>query len=370
MVRPVWYVYYGTRGYAGNYIHAVMSGLREIGVSCRAFVSAHYRFVTAGVVKTFFPITDGTERRNAFIRAIRGLELVFGYTAIMLAAVIARPRINVSLIDDTLVTYLFFRGCRLFGLDVDVTCHDVWTHDGALPFRRRKIFRMASRLVVHSSNAAEQLRALDPSYADKIIRMPFPFCFDALSLDAQRLAEAKRMIEETAGVDYCLFLGVVRRSKGIEDLLDAWVKTEAATGRKLVIAGKWSRLDWGIRDRARETRNCVLVDGYVTDEEFSALLDGAAFVVLPYREYTHSSVYFACAERGTLALVSDVRLFNELNATYALKFERGNAEALARAIGQAFALDPEGGRVLRDELLKTADRTKRALVDGLRKSYA
>ncbi len=342
-MNTVWHVYYGTRGCAGNYLHTLQSSFKTVGINSWAFVSCYYKFPTKGVVKCFFPITDGFAGRTLIVKVIRAAEFVSAYVFIFFAAVLFRPRISLSLNDDNVVTYMFFRACKAIGLSVDLVCHDVINHDCNLPTRRLKMMTDTNRLIVHSDNAVKVIKNLDFSFGAKIINYPFPYfssADDIISALDKAAARAK-IIEITGGIPFYLFIGVVRPSKGILELLSAWECSSVKDKYKLVIAGKWNNIPNGFKDIADGLKNCIVIDRYLSDEEFTGYIKEASFVVLPYRDYTHSSILFACADQDATVIVSDIPLFMELVPSHPLIFKNGDATDLANKLEIADGMTKE-----------------------------
>ena len=156
----IWNIYYGTRGAAGSYIDSLQRSFRKTSYSSISFVSFLYKYKTLNVIKIFFPITDRLQSRNIFIKGIRFIELIFAYIIILIGSLFKRPIINYHLIDDLYITYVFIHLCKILGLSVFVTCHDVMSHIGTINERRLNIFKKADRLIVHSEYAMEILSGL------------------------------------------------------------------------------------------------------------------------------------------------------------------------------------------------------------------
>lgn len=105
---------------------------------------------------------------------------------------------------------------------------------------------------------------------------------------------------ERLGLDptmrYALFFGLIRDYKGLDLLLDAWMRLKregGAVGRRLIVAGefyvpkeKYLRqiADNGLRD------DVVLHDRFIDDASVRYYFSAADFLVLPYRTATQSGV--------------------------------------------------------------------------------
>jgi glycosyltransferase involved in cell wall biosynthesis len=335
-----WHVYYATRGCAGAYIHALLEASRQASLPARAFVSAAYRYPRRNVSRVFFWLTDWRPGKARVWKLLRGVELLLGYVLIALAAAIRRPRIQLHYTDNLPMTWWFYRLCRLARLEVWVTCHDVSQPGEPLKKHRRRILASADKLVIHSRGAQTSLEHhLGKEVAGRIVRYPFPFAsYDAI-LSARRTRAASRTLEQLLGDGprrYFLFAGVLRKRKGLEDLLDAWDRCDLAGKATLVLAGKWSFcVDQALKDRAARTPNCRLLDRFLTNEEFTTFVSRAWYLVLPYQDYAHSSVLISAARHGAAAIVSDIELFREYLGDYEMMFPAGDVQALARKLQEA-----------------------------------
>jgi glycosyltransferase involved in cell wall biosynthesis len=370
--KKIWHVYYGSRGTAGSYIDCLQKTALKTNLASSAFVSCRYRFKTKRVFKIFFPLTDRTEKRNFFIKALRYAELAMGYKIVFWAALFRRPIININLIDDLRLTYFFFRLLKFFKIKVFVTCHDVLSHHQGLTRKRSNMFDRADKLIVHSSYAHNTLlQLLTGKQHEKILRFPFPASPLDEILSPQRMSIARHKIDNLIGKNtrYFLFIGVVRQSKGIDTLLDAWEMSQARSTSKLVIAGKWNAPVLYLKKKAAEIPNCLALDYYLTDEEYVYLIRGSKFTVMPYKEYSHSAIFFSCAWNKTAVILSDAQLFTELLPGYDLMFPAGQSERLAGLLDRAAALPEAQVEHYRQIIYNAAKRINNDLQKQLKLVY-
>jgi len=329
-LRRVWHVYYGTRGAAGAYIDALQNCLADTRIRSTAFVSSRYRFPTRRVHKIFFPFTEGLKKRNTIQMGVRAVELVVGYTLILCAAVLLRPAINVHLADNFLATIIFGRLCIALRLETIITCHDVKPLDHEPGPARLALLRAADRLIVHSNDAAQQL--VDMLGADAAIRIRkcgFPFTsYDKLVPAQQDSGAAPISIPG----EYLLFAGVIRLSKGIETLIDAWENVAAQQPFDLLIAGKWPPELKALKQRAAALPRCNILDQYLGDDDFARIIANASWAILPYTQYTHSSILFSCLNATVPMIVSDCGLFREMLTGYEPMFAAGDKDELSQLL--------------------------------------
>jgi glycosyltransferase involved in cell wall biosynthesis len=373
--KTTWHVYYGARGCAGAYVDALLRASRDAGVPARAFVSAAYPYPRRDVTRAFFWITDRTEHRGPSLKLLRAFELLIGYVAIVLAAALRRPRIQLHYTDNLPLTWWFYRLCRLARLEVWVTCHDVNAPGQRLKPHRRRILATADRLVIHSRSAADALiRHLGPDVTCRIIRYPFPFASYSSILDSRRRDQARHTLDELLTQchgRYFLFAGVLRKRKGLATLLDAWDRCDLSGQATLVLAGKWSFcVPDQLKRRAERTGNCRILPRFLSNEEFTHFVSNAWYVVLPYLDYAHSSVLISAAKQGAACIVSDIELFTEYLPDYEMTFPAGDAEALADLLTRAASLDSERVEAHRRTLSQAVARSEENLVQRLAKCMA
>jgi glycosyltransferase involved in cell wall biosynthesis len=125
-----------------------------------------------------------------------------------------------------------------------------------------------------------------------------------------------------------LFFGLLRASKGIDVLLEAWRGIE---GAELWIVGM-PRMDIAPL-RAAAPPNVRFVPRFITDAELPGYFRRADLLVLPYREIDQSGVLFTALAFGKPLLLSDAGGFGEVAATGAARVvPAGDAQALHAAL--------------------------------------
>jgi len=371
-MRPVWHIY-PTRGASGAYVHALQTALHQGGIRSYAFVSRYYTFDTGGAIRYFFPITDSFVKRNKPINILRGIELITGYFFIWAAALVMRPVICLHLAGYLGGMNILFRGCKLAGLKVYLTCHDV-TEDNANMTRSRLYMLLnADKLIVHSSEANKKLREnLGPAAAQHIVQYPFPFSSYDSILTPEGKEKAAATLQKVMGgdADYFLFLGYVRKSKGVDTLLEAWKISRCKNKFKLFIAGRWGDTNAiDLLNKATELDNCVVLNKYLSDEEFVCFIEKSRFSILPYNDYSHSSVLISCAKYNGAVIVSDIELFKDYLRDYDLTFPKGNVKALAAVLDKAAEM-PENEVKLRAAMLKeSVEEYDRKLPEEIARAY-
>jgi glycosyltransferase involved in cell wall biosynthesis len=397
-VRPrILHVYYATYGTAGAYVAALAEAFRDIPVDVTFAVSAYYRFPidrlppNVRVAKHFFRLTENVPENPRVARkrlglarrarlALRYAELVGGYARLL--AWVVRHRIgtvNLALVDDYAPTWLFARAVKMLGRRLLITAHDVVAHDRPdIPPSRRAMFAMADRIVVHGEHVAALLANKSGVRRERVEVHTFPWCDVRSVLDPARLGDERRAVAERFGAMATTVVapGYIRRTKGFDRLVDAWLAgLERDSGLHLIVAGDPAPDVRADLARLAAARNVTIDARRLDDEEHQALLEQADLVVLPYREYAHSSVHlnaYLSAERPVIA--ADIALFRsdigpDVGFVAATDPPAGFATAIRTAAASGRARLREMGRRGRDHFATRLGRLPaelgRIYLDGL-----
>jgi glycosyltransferase involved in cell wall biosynthesis len=214
-------------------------------------------------------------------------------------------------------------------------CHNLEDHESGA-FRRfltLGAFSAADAFVVHSAANREELARRFPRRP--VMAVPLP----ALDPGQERDAARRRL-----GVEgpLALFLGLVRRYKGVETLLEAAPRIVAGSGARIAVVGEVfpdaSRLV-RLRDASPVARSILWKDQYVSEEEMGMWLAACDVVVLPYREISGSAIAARAigAQRPVAAsAVGGLKDMIEPGVTGEL-FAPGDAGGLADAVERILA---------------------------------
>lgn len=166
-------------------------------------------------------------------------------------------------------------------------CHNVEDHeDGVLRrFLSLGAFLSADAFIVHSASDADRLKRLAPGRPAVVLTHPIA------AASAPPREEARRRL----GIEgpLVLFLGLVRRYKGVDLLLDAAPEIVRRTGARLAIVGEVfpDAQELARRAQASPVRDSILwKDAYVPEEEMSLWLSACDVVALPYRAISGSGI--------------------------------------------------------------------------------
>jgi glycosyltransferase involved in cell wall biosynthesis len=213
-------------------------------------------------------------------------------------------------------------------------CHNLEDHEGGVVqgFLTRGALEAASAFIVHS----EENRAdIGRRYPRKpVLSVPLP----SLSPEQAGADREQARSELKLGPEpLVLFLGLVRRYKGVDLLLEAAPSIAAQTGARIAIVGEVFpdmaelRRQW---ERSPHRERILWKDEYVSEREMALWLGACDAVVLPYRRISSSAIAaravgarrpVAAASVGGLAESIEPGVTGEL-------FAPGDAAGLASAV--------------------------------------
>lgn len=188
-------------------------------------------------------------------------------------------------------TVFELRLLRRLGVRVVWTVHNVGEHEGGRSaeehLAHRQIARQCDAILCHCEAArtiAADTYGLDASTRRRMHVIPHGN-YTGVYPDTLDRAAAREELGIAADQTVFLFLGRVRRYKGVQELLEAF-RTLDREDVRLVVAGRLDSPTLGkaLRHRAREDRRVVLRPGNVPDDRMQVFLRAADVMVLPYRD--------------------------------------------------------------------------------------
>jgi beta-1,4-mannosyltransferase len=238
---------------------------------------------------------------------------------------------------------------RLTGTAVVWTVHNVTMHERDYPrleywFKRAFVRTgVCDRLVVHCEWAVDALVAtldLPESVRDRVDVVPHGHYIDSYPNDCSRSeARASLGIDESATV--FLFFGLIRRYKGVTDLVDAFRAADLPDAR-LLLAGNptTDALERELRERARADDRIHTALEFVPDDEVQVYMNAADAVVLPFRRVTTSGSAVLALSFGRALVVPPAGCLPELLDERGTVFYDPDSEsALPRALVTAAGRD-------------------------------
>jgi glycosyltransferase involved in cell wall biosynthesis len=166
-------------------------------------------------------------------------------------------------------------------------CHNVQDHEGGAlrRFLALGAFLSADAFVCHSAEDSDRLRRLAPGRAARVLQHPV----------VVSEPPARERARERLGVEgpLVLILGLIRKYKGVDLLLDAAPEIVRRTGARIAIVGEVfpDAADTMRRVESSPVRDRILVDDrYVSEPDMDLWLAACDAVVLPYRAISGSGI--------------------------------------------------------------------------------
>ncbi|MEZ5329495.1 MAG: glycosyltransferase family 4 protein [Verrucomicrobiales bacterium] len=269
---------------------------------------------------TFRMFRDQTEGVGKLAKVLRVLHL---YRRLITYAFTAKPKVfhilwnnQIEWFDSTVLMALY----RLCGRSIVFTAHNVnkGKRDGTDSWWNRLAlgiqYRLTHHIFVHTERMRDELHHDFGTSIDKISVIPFGMnsTVPDTALD-QAGARAQLGLGTTDSDRVLLFFGNIAPYKGLEYLVDAFLKLAAAeTDLRLVIAGRpkfgesyWDEIEARIEASPFAERVVRRIE-YVPDEETEVFFKAADALVLPYTHIFQSGVLFLGYNFGLPVIATDV----------------------------------------------------------------
>ena len=307
----IYHIYWGTAGNSGLYLEEIYQVLRKKGYSQKVFVNYYYPFNYGE--KVFFKRTEMEHcKYHGFLRKVMmGIELFQGLTKVLFSSIKDKPSlINFSYAgwSNSLVYVFLYLLRKINRGKLVITCHDVIPslrnvrgYDKELK-RKERIYSLASYYLVHNNNSIDDLIRVFVIDKQKVLIHPFPL------MDLSKLDMNIQVIPE---YDY-LFIGHLRKEKGVDLLLDAWQDFHALFPKaSLCIAGNAAYYkDYLFRKEADcKENNVTLKLGFVEDKDYIQIIKSAKCVLFPYTSGTNSGVISTVISLRRNVITSDIGMF-------------------------------------------------------------
>lgn len=184
------------------------------------------------------------------------------------------------------------------------TAHNLLPHNTGKKYEKmyKKINNSIDGIVCHSQKTKDELVHLYNLNEERIKVIPHGL-LDLNSIDKFQLNDIDA--NDYSSYFNIIFLGSLSEYKGINILKDAWLSSSVlkeAKSVKLTIAGKGD-IDF---KELEEISNVNIINRFLTNYEFSTLLQVADIVVLPYIVISQSGVLLSALNERTPVIVSNV----------------------------------------------------------------
>ncbi len=214
---------------------------------------------------------------------------------------------------------------------------------------RSKIFQMSEKLIVHNKYCYRELmESLDREEKNKLAIIPHGNFISSVEHKTD-VKKMKRKFEFEFNRKFLLFFGQIKKSKGLDLLLEALAMTDASI--ELIIAGRMRKHSFAeyqtlIEKYALERRVKLFVQ-YISPAMRDILFQISDAVVIPYRKVFQSGVMIMAMSYNKAIIASDLPANMEMitHEQNGILFQSGNREELAEAINRVMKNDRERGEI-------------------------
>lgn len=192
--------------------------------------------------------------------------------------------------------------------------------------------QFADRVIADSQSTAADLRSAFPRCADKI-RVVYP----GAGFEQHKITANKNTLPELGIVrPFFLFVGTLEPRKNLERLVSAYgvLSPEMRQKAQMVVVGGrgWGGVQLTHCIGSRGLADDVLLTGYVTDEQLSALYAAARFLAMPSLYEGFGFPVLEAMSRGTPALVSNASSLPEICGDAAVVVDPLDEASIARGL--------------------------------------
>jgi glycosyltransferase involved in cell wall biosynthesis len=335
--KKIYHIFYNTSGNGGLYLNPIYDALKPF-YEQKLFVNRYYPLKLRDFKKIFFSITERSEyNKNQWLlklviirKLVRFVELKIGNKKFVSIIKKDKPDIVNYSLTNMPDAYNVLKNIRKVSpkSKIIVTCHDVSPFQSTSRIPYQKIYEYADYLLVHNKNSINILKELYGIANEKILIHPFPI------IDISQLKQEK--IRKNKSVPTFLFVGAMRKEKGVQCLIDAWKKLGKHFNGRLIIAGykpKGVQLDFS---SIEHFDNVELKIHSLSDEEYFDVVDISDYVVFPYTKVGNSGVLSTVVSMGKVPIASKLPTFME--SEYVLDdmtYLPGNVDALVELLKKA-----------------------------------
>lgn len=370
------HIYAGTSGTAGLYQHEIYTALKD-DFSQELFVSYNYSFDEGR--KIYFKYSDLASTQKIRFKGkirlvVRYFELGFSLLRIFLFLLFNNVKvINYSLFTNQKIELFFLKTVKgLFKTKIGITLHDIkpfatYGHIDNEINKKQLFIDMADYLIVHNKNSIEDLKELFKLKESRIIEYPFPI----MDLNLLKKTSSNNLKFPNNNDIVFSFIGNIRKSKGLDLLINAFSNFHTNGGKaNLIIAGNIPhtfKVDFNLLENKN---NVVVIDRFLSDDEYIEIIERSDYLVLPYRYGTNSGIPSSAYSVHTNTIVSDIALFK--NFSYINKdllFKSENKEDLEKLIVEVSTSKIKGyeSEQLKNKLLNYREDFLIKIVDSYKK---
>lgn len=292
---------YGSKGNSGLYMHEILTNL-EGDFDCEAYLHSQYEYQSKRKIHKVFDKYSSYLKIGKLKQIYKLMDLFCVLIRLLIRVLFIQDRkvyLFISLYEPFAIYKYFLRFARLNkGVTNIATVHDAEplfnNYPAVIMTSQNEIINYSHFLILHTEESRQKLSSLGKT----MFKFPFPL----MKLD--EVHEPK----DNLSIKF-LFLGFLRKEKGVDLLIEAWSSIEKKFSNvQLTIAGG---VPFGLQYKFDKLNKCKLRLHYIPDELFAKLVHDCDYGILPYTGGTNSGIVSTIASMDKPIIASDLPMFKE-----------------------------------------------------------
>jgi glycosyltransferase involved in cell wall biosynthesis len=319
----LFFIDYASFDNSGSYIDKIKSNINK-DIDYHFFLHSAYKFNSLNSTRIFNKISDKINFKK-LNNISKFFEMYLSFTYIYLRLLFnfhLEKKVIVSLYQPFTAYSFFFKLVKILNAELYIIVHDLIPLESNYPkfilSSQNSLLQKADKFIVHNEHSRDGLIKFNKKIY--LIRFPLMEIEKNISLTTKK----------TSIINF-LFIGHLRKEKGIELLLDVWRKFSVKHDSVyLTIAGSIAN---GLNFNFDNLQKCEIIDGYIDDAKYSQLIQNCDYGILPYTGGTNSGVFSTIISFNKPVLSSDISLFKDSEFSIdELMFGSGNEKDFLRVL--------------------------------------
>ena len=298
--NKIYFIDYASSDNSGLYINEIKSNLNPE-FNYQFFVHSAYKYDSSYSFRLFNWFSDKIKIK--FLNKMsRFFEMYFSFLIIFFKIILDRNKstVIVSLYQPFITYNFFFNIIKLSNSKLVIVVHDLtplgMNYPKFILSSQDDLLKKADEYIVHNNHSKKGLKRFGKK--THLIRFPIMKLESEIRLKTSRGKKIK-----------LLFLGHLRKEKGIQLLIDAWkVFSKKYNNVELVVAGS---LGAETNYDFKNLRNFKPILEYIDDDKYFELIKNCNYGILPYTGGTNSGVFSTIVALNRPVITSDILLFKD-----------------------------------------------------------
>ncbi len=301
-------VFIDPQSYEGlaSYDHSLISNMLESKVILMG--NKLFEFAKEERAYEFLPVF----KYNRMMQPFKTLSYIKSLRTVMTEIVKEKPdAVHFQWFKAPKADLLLLKRVKRLGIPIVITAHNILPHDTEERYLSdyRKIYRSASRIIVHTDHSKSEMASLMRIKEEKISVIPHGT--HRLRIDEEAFSECLNRIAKLLNKERRLvfsFLGHISYYKGIDLIIEAWENSKRLQKDEqilLLVAGRGNYPSNELSKLAKFDNVLLDIRG-LSNEEFEAYLELSDAMLLPYRQISQSGIMLSAINRSKPFIVSKV----------------------------------------------------------------